>query len=77
MSKIIKVVVRIKPNVSDPQGQAVARAARAMNMTGVKDIRIGKFFELKVEEDVSRATIEELAHKLLSNPVIEDYEILD
>jgi phosphoribosylformylglycinamidine synthase len=77
----VVVDVMLKPEILDPQGQAVARALPSLGVEGasaVTDIRIGKRIELTIDGDVDAATlaaIEELAHTLLANPVIEDYAV--
>lgn len=73
-----KVFVRLKPEVLDPQGDAVGRALSNLGAKGVRSVRIGKLIELEVDDgphdDVRRA-LDDLARKLLANEVIEDYEI--
>ena len=73
------VVVMTKSEVLDPQGQAIQRAADTMGYTAVQDVRQGKRFEITLEDgldgDAARAQLAELAEKLLSNPVIEDFRI--
>jgi phosphoribosylformylglycinamidine synthase len=73
------VYVRLKREVLDPQGSAVARALTAMGIDGVRDVRIGKLVELELDAGGDRAALEgqlaRIADELLANPVIEDYEI--
>jgi phosphoribosylformylglycinamidine synthase subunit PurS len=67
-----------KPEILDPQGKAVHGALPRLGLTGVADVRQGKRFELEVEGDLTDdrlAQINEIAEKLLSNPVIEDFEV--
>jgi phosphoribosylformylglycinamidine synthase len=77
----VVVDVMLKPEILDPQGQAVARALPSLGVGGasaVTDIRIGKRIELTIDGDVDAsmlAAIDELAHTLLANPVIEDYVV--
>ncbi len=72
------VVVMPKRSVLDPQGVAVRAAAHHHEMPEVKSVRIGKFMEIELQGDVDGG-IEERLHNLcrdlLSNPVIEDYEL--
>lgn len=73
------VVVRLKSEVLDPQGQAIGRAAASLGYDSVGLVRQGKFFEIELDaDDPARAAVlvEELSKKLLSNPVIEDFEVL-
>jgi phosphoribosylformylglycinamidine synthase PurS subunit len=73
----VNVIVKPKEAVLDPQGNAVRDAMRHLGMPEVRSVRIGKFMEIEVEGDTS--SIEERLHglcrDLLSNPVIEDYEL--
>lgn len=64
-----------KPEILDPQGQAVAGALVRLGIGGVGDVRQGKHFELDVADDVDDATLEEIAGTLLANPVIEDWTV--
>ncbi len=72
------VFVTLKPDVLDPQGKAIARAAGSLGYTALREIRQGKLFEVELDT-TDRAAAERLLHelgeKLLSNPVIEDYRI--
>jgi phosphoribosylformylglycinamidine synthase subunit PurS len=74
------IVVRLKPEVLDPQGDAVRRALARLGFDGVKDVRIGKIIEIELDD--ARAAPADLgprlgrmADELLANPVIEDYEV--
>jgi phosphoribosylformylglycinamidine synthase len=74
-----EVVVMLKPGMADPQGRAVQDALPTMGWSGVTDVRVGKHVELTVEadsEDAARELVEQIAGRLLSNPVIEDFRIL-
>ena len=71
----IVVDVMLKPEILDPQGQAVAGALPRLGFTGFTSVRQGKRFELEVEGEVTDevlARVREAAATLLSNPVIED-----
>ena len=77
MSRVI-VEVMLKPEIHDPQGEAVARACRRLGFGQVLGIRQGKRFEVELDgpadEDAVRA-VAELARDLLSNPVIEEFTL--
>jgi phosphoribosylformylglycinamidine synthase subunit PurS len=72
-----KVVVTPKKAVLDPQGNAVRDAMRHLGMPEVQSVRVGKYMEIDVEgDDVDlRKRLHALCRDLLSNPVIEDYEL--
>lgn len=77
MARVI-VDVMLKPEILDPQGRAVQGALGRLGLSGVADVRQGKQFVIELEgdlDDARRATLEELAGELLSNPVIENYTI--
>ncbi|MGI8902816.1 MAG: phosphoribosylformylglycinamidine synthase subunit PurS [Solirubrobacteraceae bacterium] len=67
-----RVLVRPKAGILDPQGQAVQRALPALGFQGVRNVRVGRLIELDVEDP---ARLGEICERLLSNPLIEDYEI--
>jgi phosphoribosylformylglycinamidine synthase len=74
------VHVTLKPEVLDPQGQAIARACASLGYAGVRAVRQGKVFEVEVDapdEPRARALVTELCEKLLANPVIEDFCIAE
>ncbi len=74
MGRII-IDVMPKPEILDPQGQAVNAALPRLGFVGITDVRQGKRFEITVEGEVTAAHLtqaREAADKLLSNPVIED-----
>ena len=72
------VDVMPKPEILDPQGKAVLGALPRLGFAGVTDVRQGKRFELEIEGEASEAAlaeVTEMAGTLLSNPVIEDFEV--
>ena len=73
----VKVVVMPKAAVLDPQGAAVRDAMRHLGMPEVRSVRIGKYLEIDVDgkEVEIDARLHGLCRDLLSNPVIEDYEL--
>ena len=74
MKKII-VEVMLKPEILDPQGQAVASALPRLGFDFAKSVRQGKRFEIEVDGEPAMADIEKAAEVLLSNPVIENYTV--
>ncbi|OGL41745.1 MAG: phosphoribosylformylglycinamidine synthase [Candidatus Schekmanbacteria bacterium RIFCSPHIGHO2_02_FULL_38_11] len=73
-----RVYVTLKPSVLDPQGKAVKSALVSLGFQGLKDIRVGKYFEINIDE-ISKETaiekIKEMCEKLLANTVIENYRL--
>ncbi|GAA3536107.1 phosphoribosylformylglycinamidine synthase subunit PurS [Nonomuraea rosea] len=77
MARVI-VDVMLKPEILDPQGQAIARALPRLGFSGVSAVRQGKRFEIELEGPAGEAALEEvrkMAETLLANTVIEDYSV--
>ena len=73
---LAKIYVTLKPAVNDPQGITVRGGLHSLGFTGVTDVRVGKYMEVRLDTtDEAEAVrqVEEMSRKLLSNPVIEDY----
>ena len=73
----LKVIVRPKAAVLDPQGAAVRDAMQHLGMPEVSGVRIGKYLEIEVADQTADldSRLHTLCRDLLSNPVIEDYEV--
>lgn len=74
-----EIHVTLKPALLDTQGATVRKALHQLGYAAVRDVRIGKFITLEVDEAQAgpqmQALLEEMCQKLLANPVIEDFEI--
>ncbi|MDY6820334.1 MAG: phosphoribosylformylglycinamidine synthase subunit PurS [Deferribacterota bacterium] len=80
-----RVFITRKKGVLDPEGQAIKSAidrVKHLNMDlKVNDVRVGKIYDIEVEDKIQNKTealdgkIERLVHKILINPIIEDYRI--
>ena len=68
----VRVLIRPKAGILDPQGQTVERALPALGFEGVKNVHVGRLVELDVED---ASQVPAMCEKLLANPLIEDYEI--
>jgi phosphoribosylformylglycinamidine synthase subunit PurS len=71
----VVVDVMLKPEILDPQGQAVANALPRLGVTSVSSVRIGRRIEIEFAGEPDLETAREIADKLLANPVIEDFHI--
>ncbi|PWL25953.1 MAG: phosphoribosylformylglycinamidine synthase [Altererythrobacter sp. XM-24bin4] len=71
----VRVLVRLKPGVLDPQGRAVHHSLEGLGFEGVEDVRIGRVIEMDLADGTSEAAIDDMCQKLLANMVIEDYSI--
>lgn len=65
-----------KPEILDPQGQAIVGALGRLGYAGVADVRQGKRFELEIDGEIGDAELESIAESLLANTVIEDWEVV-
>ncbi len=76
MARVV-VDVMLKPEILDPQGQAIIRALPHLGFDGVASVRQGKRFELDIDApaDEALALSRQIASTLLANPVIEDFEV--
>jgi phosphoribosylformylglycinamidine synthase len=75
-----EVLVTLKPDLSDPQGKAVEGSLPALGWTNVSGVRVGKHVRLDVDADdpaAAREQVEQMAGRLLSNPVIEEFRVLE
>jgi phosphoribosylformylglycinamidine synthase PurS subunit len=71
----VVVDVMLKPEILDPQGQAVANALPRLGVTDISSVRIGRRIEIEFTGEPDLDTAREIADKLLANPVIEDFRI--
>jgi phosphoribosylformylglycinamidine synthase subunit PurS len=74
VSRVV-VDVMLKPEILDPQGQAVANALPRLGVTAVSSVRIGRRIEIEFAGEPDLEVAREIADKLLANPVIEDFAI--
>ena len=80
MKRRFQVVVSLKQGLLDTQGKAVQEALPAAGFEGVTDVRVGKLVEMTVEaanEAAALAIVGEIAGRVLSNPVIEEFRVLE
>ena len=74
----ISAIVTLKKDVLDPQGKVVSQTLKNMGYNNILNVRQGKYFEIEIEEEdkeKAKKIIEEVCKKLLTNIVIEDYNI--
>jgi phosphoribosylformylglycinamidine synthase PurS subunit len=72
-----RVLIKRRPSILDPQGKAVEKGAAHLGIKNIRDTRIGKFIEFIVDTDDKKAAekeVNEYCSKLLSNPIMEDFE---
>jgi phosphoribosylformylglycinamidine synthase PurS subunit len=68
----VRVLIRPKAGILDPQGQAVERALPALGFDGVSNVHVGRLVELDVDDP---GRVPEMCERLLANPLIEDFQI--
>lgn len=71
----VRILVRLKPGVLDPQGRAVHHSLEGLGFGGVKDVRIGRMIEMDVADDTSDEALRTMCEQLLANMVIEDFVV--
>ena len=72
-----RIKITLRKSILDPQGKAVEHSIVSLGCNSIKDTRIGKYIELKLDassQDEAKRITDEVCKKLLANPVIEDYE---
>ena len=73
-----RVHITLKNGVLDPQGKAIEHALAGLGFSGINDVRQGKYIEMDLDETdeaMARASLEAMCEKLLTNTVIENFEI--
>ena len=74
MARVV-VDVMLKPEILDPQGQAVANALPSLGIGDVSSVRIGKRIEIEFADGADLDRARDIADRLLANPVIEDFTV--
>ena len=73
-----RIIITPKKAVLDPQGKTVQNALAHMGYAGVGAVHVGKYLEIELadgDRETARRQMDEACHKILSNPVIEDYRL--
>ena len=74
----VQIVVKLKDGVLDPQGEAIQRSLKKLGHKEISRVRQGRYFEPEID-DQDQAVVtqlsEQIAADILSNPIIEDFEI--
>ena len=74
-----RVFVNLKPGVLDPQGKAIQHSVELLGFNGISDIRQGKYFEIALDSNLgeadARESVSRMAREVLSNPIIEDFNV--
>ena len=73
---LARIYVALKPTVNDPQGQTVLGSLKTLGFDSTESVRMGKYLEVTLQEGrrgEAEARVKEMCHKLLANPVIEEY----
>jgi phosphoribosylformylglycinamidine synthase subunit PurS len=67
----VRVLVRPKAGILDPQGEAVKSVLPALGFEGVKRVHVGRLIEMELE---SAGEVDAMCQRLLANPTIEEFE---
>jgi len=73
----IKIYIRLKEGVADPQGETIKHALDSLGYLGITKVKTGKYLQIQLntqEKKKIKEQIEDMCKKILVNPVIEDYE---
>ena len=72
----VKIYIRLKEEVTDPQGATIKHALDSLGYQGITKVKTGKYLQiqLNIEKEKIEQQIEDMCKKILVNPVIEDYE---
>jgi phosphoribosylformylglycinamidine synthase len=79
VKRLFEIVVTLKDGLLDPEGKTIQDSLPTMGWSNVSDVRVGKHIELTVDaatEEEATSLVQEIAQRLLSNPVIEDFHVL-
>jgi phosphoribosylformylglycinamidine synthase subunit PurS len=75
-----KIIITPKKAVVDPQGKTVQTALAHMGYEDVQGVHVGKYIEIDLathtDRETARKAIDDACHKFLSNPIIEDYQLV-
>ncbi len=74
----VRVEVRLRPSIYDPQGEAIRRSLASAGVEGVESVRQGKLIHLEVRapsREAAEARVREIAGRVLANPVLEDHTV--
>jgi phosphoribosylformylglycinamidine synthase len=72
----IRVFVKLKDGVLDPQGQTILSSIGRMGYDFAKDVKVGRFFDMEVADGTPMDALEKIASDMLANPIIEEYSIV-
>jgi phosphoribosylformylglycinamidine synthase len=75
---LVKIYVSYKKGVLDPQGKAVLESLKSLGYTEFENVRVGKYFEISIDDEIQEPEliekkIKEISEKVLSNPIMEVY----
>ena len=76
----ISVIITLKNDVLDPQGKVIHQTLEGMGFDNINEVRQGKYFEIdtkEIDSNKAKIQVEEMCKKLLTNLVIENYQIID
>lgn len=72
---IVRIVITLKPGVLDAQGQAVHQGLQSLGFDQICQVRVGRYIELTVPDDIASTAIHDMCDRFLANPLIEEWRI--
>lgn len=78
MSFKVQVEVMLRDGIADPQGQTIERSLPTLGFPGAADVRVGKLIRFTIDasdEESARVEVEDMCHRFLTNPVIEESSV--
>lgn len=75
-----KIIVKLKEKIKDAKGEAISTVLKRINLENEANVRLGKVFEFEINAtciDEANSKLEEIIDKVLVNPVVETYEIIN
>ncbi len=71
----VRIIITLKPGVLDAQGQAVQQGLRALGYETVSSVKVGRYLEITVPDDLEVHEIHEMCERFLANPLIEEWRM--
>lgn len=70
-----RVYVYPKEGILDPEAEAIKKTVKTIGFRNIKELSMGKFFDIEIEDEKKIKEIDDLTKEILSNPIIEKFSI--
>jgi phosphoribosylformylglycinamidine synthase len=71
----VRIVITLKPGILDAAGQAVRQGLVSLGYSEVGDVRVGRYLEIAVAQEVPPEQVEAMCERFLANPLIEEWRV--